>query len=169
MVRRPVKILSVILLLALVAVPVICPFLLQSRQRCIQHKMKERLEEGAVQTISVERHRFRWVKMGKEILFGNKLFDVKTISPDGYGNFIITGLFDDEEAIILNQMKKKRQDDESNGNKQLIQLLHLLLVLPDAGNVNGFVMLPLAGLHPFLMDSVLPAPVQNIPTPPPQA
>jgi len=153
----------------MISAPVIFPFLLQSRQRSIQHQMKERLEESILHTITVAEHDLRWVKEGKEIALGNKLFDVKTIASGSNGNFILTGLFDDEETMLLNQMKKKQQEEESNGNKQLTQLFHLLQVLPDNWQVDGLTLLPAADVQPVTDICILPSPVQNIPTPPPQA
>jgi hypothetical protein len=167
-VNQGLKKISTILLLALTFAPAICPFVLQSQQRSIQHKMKERLEEDMLHTVTMAKAEMHWVKPGKEILLGGEMFDVKDITEQGNGIVVVTGLYDFEETLLVGQMKKKQQDDNTNGNKQLGQAFQLLQAMPE--DLLGDSLTPqlISCSWSSLKDDDLSSPFKNILTPPPQ-
>lgn len=74
--------------------------------------MMERLEEEALQTISFPLQELIWLKKGKEILIGNKRFDVKEIVFKNNLAFV-TGLFDDEEVAIMKKMNRQHSSQQT--------------------------------------------------------
>ena len=162
------KLISTILLLVLVMEPVIYPFALQMRQRSIQHKMKERLEDGMLHSITLAKSELRWVKPGKEIVLGENMFDIKTMIDQGNGILLITGIYDYEETAVVGHMKKKQQDDNTNGNKQLIQVFLLMQALPEDELGEGLTPLLISSNRHCVDEDALPSPFKNILTPPPQ-
>ena len=136
------------------------------KQQVIRYEMKEKLEKEFLHTITVPKEKVTWVKYDKEIIVGDKLFDVKSFSEkDGLCVFI--GLFDDEETA-LNDFLEKDTDDK-NENELLGQLFQCLqspcinvsfdqAIIANQNNTCSFPIL----LH-------ISTPFINIPTPPPQA
>jgi hypothetical protein len=94
------KILAFTMLLT-VAAPIFFFIGFLVKQKAIQHEMKEKLESSLLQTISVNKTGFKWVKKNKEIIVDGRLFDVKNYSfKNNYVTF--TGLYDEAEQ----QLKK---------------------------------------------------------------
>ena len=128
--------------------------------------MKEKLEKEFLHTITVPKEEVVWSKYNKEIIVGDKLFDVKSFSEKG-GLYFFIGLFDAEETA-LNDLLEKDTDDK-NENDLLGQLLQCLQspcinVSFDLGiidNQNNTCYFPIL-LH-------ISFPFINTPTPPPQA
>jgi hypothetical protein len=168
-VKPAFKLISTILLLVLTLAPVIYPFALQLHQRSIQHRMKERLEDGMLHTITLAKTELRWVKPGKEIVLGENMFDIKTITDQGNGILLITGIYDYEETIVVGAMQKKQHDDNTNGNKQLVQVFQLMQALPDEEPGEGLTPPLLSSSWHCVHEDALPSPFKNILTPPPQA
>jgi hypothetical protein len=65
--------------------------------------MIEKLETSNLQKISIPRNSVTWFKKNKEIVLGNRLFDVKS-SEVNRDSIIFTGLFDDQETRIKNSV-----------------------------------------------------------------
>lgn len=132
----------------------------------IRYEMKEKLEKELLHTITVPREEVSWVKYNKEIIVGDKLFDVKSSSEkDGLCFFI--GLFDAEETA-LNDLLEKDNDDKNENDLlgQLFQCLQSPCISISLGpgiiaSQNNTCFLPIL-LH-------IPSPFINITTPPPQA
>ena len=128
--------------------------------------MKEKLEKEFLHTITVPKEDVVWAKYNKEIIVGDKLFDVESFSEKG-GLYFFIGLFDAEETA-LNDLLEKNTDDK-NENELLGQLFQCLQspcidVTFDPGiiiNQNNVCSFPIL-LH-------ISSPFLNIPTPPPQA
>ncbi|MEQ1676705.1 MAG: hypothetical protein ABL876_08395 [Chitinophagaceae bacterium] len=129
--------------------------------------MKEQLEKKLLLTITVNKEDVQWVKSGKEILLGNRMFDIKSYElRDGYYTF--TGLYDDDETLLLQQLRDSQQKEKKTGNKYLVQLFQLLQT-------------PCESLQPYIISSSpdgmlqyysdrsrLPSLYSTILTPPPQ-
>lgn len=126
---RSKKILAAILLL-IAAAPIFFFAGFLFKQKIIRHEMKEKLEGNFLQTITVGKADFKWVKKNKEIIIDGRLFDVK-----GYriknDSLFFTGLYDEAEqklkkdfAGILQQKK-----NETAPLEQLILKLILTAVV----------------------------------------
>ena len=167
---KPVlKLISTILLLVLVLEPVISPIVLQLHQLSVQHKMKERLEEEMLHTIIIAKTDLRWVKPGKEIILGENMFDIKTMTDLGNGTLRIAGIYDFEETLLLGQMKKSQQDDTANSNTQLVLLFHLMQALP-GDQPEQDIPVQLISLNRYYTgEDALLFPFKNILTPPPRS
>lgn len=74
--------------------------------------MIERLEEEALQTISIPLQELIWLKKGKEILISNKRFDVKEIALKKNMAFV-SGLFDDEEEALVKKINKQHSSQQT--------------------------------------------------------
>lgn len=132
----------------------------------IRYEMKEKLEKEFLHTIIVPREQVTWMDLNKEIIVGDKLFDVNSFSEKNGLCFFI-GLFDAEETA-LNDLLEKDTDDK-NENELLEQLFQCLQspcinvsfdhgLIADQNNICTF---------PILL--YIPSPFINISTPPPQA
>lgn len=111
-------------MLFLVAIPVISAFTFQLHQQVIRHRMKERLEEQLLQTITLQVKDIQWAKAEKEIWLHNRLFDIKSSSYHN-GIYTFTGLYDNDETLLLTQLQKNQQQENNTGNKILLQSLQL--------------------------------------------
>lgn len=163
------KLISTILLLVLVLEPVISPFVLQLHQLSVQHKMKERLEEEMLHTIIIAKTDLRWVKPGKEIVLGENMFDIKTMTDRGNGTLLITGIYDFEETLLVDHIKKSQQDDTANSNKQLVLLFHLIQALPGDEPEQAIPVQFISRNRYCTGEDALVSPFRNILTPPPRA
>lgn len=110
------------LLLFLVVAPILVFAMFFISQKITQYEMEEKLEKASLQTITLSTKDFVWIKMGKEIIIGNEMFDVK--SYEAIDNKIIfTGLYDKIEDQINNQinhlLNNKKTDKHSNGIRVL--------------------------------------------------
>ncbi len=112
-------------LLLLTVFPLVTVFIFQTRQKKIQHRMKEQLEEKMLHTVRVPAGSVHWVKPGKEIWLGNKMFDIKSSQLEN-GYYTFTGLYDEEETLLVKRMQTNQQEEKSTGNKLLAQLFQLL-------------------------------------------
>jgi hypothetical protein len=109
----------------LTAIPLLTPFYIHLQQRHIRHQMKEKLEQQYLTTVVLEKKSVHWIKPGKEILLGDRMFDIKTVQTD-QDHFIFTGLYDDEETNVVNKMKDYRKQENNGGSKLLVQLMQVL-------------------------------------------
>lgn len=99
-------------------------------QQKIHTEMEQRLERELKQTISLNPNDIKWIRNEKEIIIGDRLFDVHEIKYEADGKITVSGLFDDEETILVEQFQKRQQENNSTGNKQIAQILQFDLALP---------------------------------------
>jgi hypothetical protein len=92
------KILAFVLLL-IVATPIFFFTCFLVKQKLIQYEMKERLESSLLQTIIADQSDVKWVKKNKEVIIGDRLFDVKFYTIEN-NQMILTGLYDDAEKKL---------------------------------------------------------------------
>jgi hypothetical protein len=85
----------------------------------LQYRALERLEEEALQTVSLPLAELVWEKKNKEVNIDGELFDVKTVSISG-DEVVLTGLFDKKETIIKNLLR-------SQGSRYSDSVIQLLL------------------------------------------
>ncbi|MFZ9388942.1 MAG: hypothetical protein ACO25B_13805 [Chitinophagaceae bacterium] len=155
-------------LLALVLAPLFYTFILQAKQLSIQHRMKYRIERSLLHSIVLKKDELHWVKPGKEIRVGEKLFDIKTMQDSDHGMVLVTGLFDNEETFIYQAMKRSRENDTKRNNHLVIQLLQTQQALPETQQEPTALTGILRGQKTIFNTPSLPSPFKGIRTPPPQ-
>jgi hypothetical protein len=167
-VRPVVKLISTILLLVLTAVPVTYLFVFQAHQHSIRQRMEERLENEMLHTLVIPKNELRWVKPGKEIILGENMFDIKTMTDQGNGMLLVTGIYDYEETSLVLQMNKSQDQENSKGNK-LVQLVQLMVTIPAPDPNEHFFFS--RSLNDWSQKNTpgLSSSFKNILTPPPQA
>src|SRR6188474_189825 len=74
------KKISAFFLLLTGAIPLLFTLFFLVKQQMIRYEMKEKLEKEFLHTITVPREEVTWVKYNKEIIVGDKLFDVNSFS-----------------------------------------------------------------------------------------
>ncbi len=103
--------------------PFISLICLQIYQQHVRHEMEESLEDDSMQTIVLPESELRWIKAGKEIIYKQQMFDIKSISIEN-GMATIKGLFDKKEKEILRLLANSSEEkDEWSG---LIHIMHSL-------------------------------------------
>ena len=145
------------------AMPFLFTLFFLCKQQIIRHEMKEKLEEELLHTISIHKDEVVWVKYNREIIVGNKMFDIKSFSEKN-DVYSFTGLFDAEETALNNLLEKETGD--KNDLYQLFQWLQSpctnlafdIYVIDDHKKISCF---------PILQH--ISSPFINILTPPPQA
>lgn len=155
-------------LLAMLLAPLSYTFIFQARQTRVQQKMKIKLQGNMLHTLVMAKEDLLWVKPEKEILVGEKMFDIKTIEYRTDGTVYITGLFDHEESFLYAQLKKSRNEENNRNNQQLVHLFQLLQAAPDNHPQQYSFTVPSSVQRPLYSENRLPSPFQSILTPPPQ-
>jgi len=112
-------------LLLLVAVPIIYAFCFHIRQYTIRQRMKERMNEQVLQTISVQEEDVHWIIPGKETWLNGRLFDIRTYT-SGNGLYTFTGSYDDEETALVMLLQKNQQKNDTADDEVLARLFELL-------------------------------------------
>ena len=148
--------------------PVFFTLLFLYKQQLIRHEMKEKLEEEMLHTIIVPVAGVQWVKYKKEIRIQNKMFDIESITVKN-GQYIFTGLYDDEETALNNYFQKNTEQKNESGSQILTTLFQLLQSVyaenPDATSVFKSI----SKAYRLLILQNISSPFLNILTPPPQA
>ena len=159
------KKISAFFLLLTGAIPLLFTLFFLVKQQMIRYEMKEKLEKEFLHTITVPREEVTWVKYNKEIIVGNKLFDVKSFSEKN-GLYFFTGLFDAEETA-LNDLLEKDTDDK-NENELLGQLFQCLQTPCINVSFDRGIIANQNNPYSFPIVPHISSPFINIPTPPPQ-
>jgi hypothetical protein len=95
------------------------------KQQSVRNRMKERLEEEILHTISLADNEVHWTEKGEELIVQGRMFDVKSMEHLN-GRVILHGLFDDEETALnrsFNENWKKRSSHQRQLLAQLFQCL----------------------------------------------
>lgn len=163
------KKITTFLLLAMLLAPLSYTYIFQAKQASVQRKMKRQLQGNMLHSLVMAREDLRWVKPGKEILVGEKMFDIKTIEYRRDSTVYITGLFDHEESFLYAQLKKTRKEETNRNNQQLVRLFQLMQALPDNQQEQVSYAPVFALQRPPYAENLLPSPFQSILTPPPQS
>ena len=114
-----------IVLAVIILIPVVAPFSAELEIYTLKNTVAERLEKQHLQTVFIAKEEVNWTKSGKELLIGNRLYDVKEYHfiPNG---MIVTGIFDDEETAVQKQVEDIWRKQK---NKQGIFLIKVFQVL----------------------------------------
>ena len=138
------------------------------RQQLLRHEMKEKLEEEMLHTITVPEAEVQWIRSEKEIRLEGKMFDIKFFYVRN-GEYVFTGLYDEEETALNNYFEKNTDQNEAATNHVLSSLFKLLQsiyadditeTMPLADGPSTFCRLILKNTSP---------PFKDILTPPPQS
>ena len=119
----PLKKISAFFLLLTGAMPLFFTLFFLVKQQVIRYEMKEKLEKEFLHTITVPREEVTWLKYNKEIIVGDKMFDVKSFSEKD-GSYFFIGLFDAEETALNDLLEKGTEG--KNENELLGQLFQCL-------------------------------------------
>jgi hypothetical protein len=125
-------------MMLIASAPFLLPEILVVQRAIIAYEMTERMENEELQEITIECHKVRWVRQGKEIWAGNRLFDVKETRTDG-SRLILKGLYDDREKEIISKMDSlfTPLPFEKERSSVIYQLTHLeTALLPAIEEVN---------------------------------
>lgn len=99
-------------IILLVLMPCIYCLYFQARHQAIKWEMQERLESERLQTIIIPAKNFRWYEQGREIIVNGAMFDVRSVTKQD-GNYLVTGLFDEEETelhIAMGRLQEEQGD-----------------------------------------------------------
>jgi hypothetical protein len=135
-------------------------------QQVIRHRMKEQLEKGMLQSVTIAEKDLHWVEHGREILLNGKMFDVEEMV---YHDKLVTirGLYDEDETSlvrILNSLQRVNRD-----NNQLLSAFFKCMQYVYFTSLTEHNLQ--TGSHRLFADLIAPAlPDQflRIPVPPPQ-
>lgn len=161
------KIISFVLVF-ITAVPIFfyVPFLI--KQKLVQHKMEERLENSFLQTVKINQSDVTWIKKNKEVIIGNKLFDIKKILLNG-DTLILTGLFDEEESRLKKEfvgLLEQNKKESSPLHQLLIKFLLTPLIEKDSSANFALLNPPLKTVY-FNFDEFTVSIILSVITPPP--
>jgi hypothetical protein len=106
-------------------VPMLFVLVFVIRQQSIRERMKERLEEEMLHTVTIPLSELHWTEKNKEILVHGRMFDVKSLHYAG-DKVILRGLYDDEETA-LNKSFSEGWKKKASYQRQL--LAHLFQCL----------------------------------------
>lgn len=107
--------LSIIILILATSLPLFFSGFFLASRVLIRITMLERIDEGKLITLHIPEKEIDWYNPGHELIYNNKMFDVKNIKLNN-GVFVVTGLFDDEETE-LNDLVTSHTDNENNKEK----------------------------------------------------
>lgn len=154
-------------LLVLVLAPLSYLCLSEIRQQQIRNEMREKLEEESLQTLVLEAAAVKWFEPGREILIGDRLFDIKETLAISNEHIAFTGLYDEDETRLVKQLNETRENDIS-----YIQTLASLFQLLNGADLQGQLFslgsCTIVTTHACKYNSPLPVVYHNRHTPPPQ-
>ena len=165
---RAKQIIVSLVLLVITSIPCLLFVYYQSAQWYIRHEMEEKLEKEQLQTIVIPVSDVKWYKENKEIIVGEKLFDVKSVVyRDGMASF--TGLYDHQETNIKAQLENlELEDDENARNESAVNLISILLFKEEDLN-SAWVLNQLSRQYVDYTRNHLLSQYLSTPAPPPKA
>lgn len=113
-------------LLLLLAIPLFFSVALLVKQKLVQHLREERFDTELLETVVVSPGEFYWVKKGKEVIIGDKLFDVESYQTEG-NKIVLTGFFDVRESSLVQHIKELAKQDDKSSNPFNLRVIKLLL------------------------------------------
>ena len=152
-------------LLLMGAMPLLFTISFLIRQQIIRYEMKERLEKEYLHVITVPEDQLIWVKYNKEIIIGDKLFDVNSFSEKD-GLYFLVGLYDEEETALNDLLEKDTDDKKENEIAQLFQWLQSPCT---SLSFEPGIIITHSKICSFPILLHISSPFINILTPPPQA
>lgn len=158
---------TALFLLVLVLAPISYFCISEIRQQQIRAEMRERLEKESLHKLVLDAAAVRWYKPGREILVGNRLFDVKESRSLDNGHVEFTGIFDDEETRLVKQVQETREN-ENNNTDELASLFQLLTGADIPVHLSAIEPCTTPVSHAGYYNWNLPVIYKGLRTPPPQ-
>jgi hypothetical protein len=104
----------------LIAIPLCLSVVFVVKQKILHLTIQERFGKELIQTITVAKKDFTWVKKEKEIIVEGKYFDVMHYKTSGE-DVIVTGFYDNKEDELVKGIKKLiRQKRAANSSTNLL-------------------------------------------------
>ena len=147
--------------------PLLFIIIFSIKQQSIRHRMKEKMENQSLQSITLADNAIHWAKPGKEIWVKGKMFDIKSIAhKNGLTTFY--GLYDDDETLLKKVFEKRCKKKMTEENMLLGQLFYCLQGVYFIPSVNS-PFLSVKQLHEYSLNSPkIQSRFKTILTPPPQ-
>lgn len=123
-------------MMLLLALPLFFTVGIYIKQQLIQHRREARFKTELLKVVTVKAKEVNWVKPGKEIQVGGKLFDVKSFKQNG-SNIVFTGFFDSKEDKLVRHAKEIQQQKTKSDNP-VNQSVAKFLFLPIFKEPAGF-------------------------------
>jgi hypothetical protein len=98
------------LLLLLAAMPFIYTLVVGVQQQSIREKMKVQLGTHVLQSVTIPMNEVHWIMNGKEIWINGRMFDIRS-SHFQNGEYVFSGLYDEDETVLLKQLQKEEQNN----------------------------------------------------------
>jgi predicted RNA-binding protein with PUA domain len=133
------KIISFVMML-LVAAPFIIFSVYTIKQKIIQVQMQQALEQGMLQTITLNKADVHWEEEGEEIIIDGALFDVKSYSIIK-DKIVVTGLYDKQETVLKNKVEKlqhQKNNSENNNDNLVLKFMFTVALLPKQTSLHFF-------------------------------
>jgi hypothetical protein len=159
---------GIFFLLLLAAIPFMSSVFFQVQQDLIKQRMKHRLHESLLTTITLPANEVNWIVRGKEISVNGRYFDIRFLEVVGE-NLVFTGLFDDEETDLVDKLKNAEEQCMVAEEEIMSPLFQFLQSSYDALQDETFSLLTAGSHNPANKSIVLPSVFLGILTPPPQA
>ncbi len=163
--NQRVKKIIIFHLLALTIMPVFFSFYFTIHQDIIRHQMEERLENTFLQIIQIKKADLVWVKKGKEIRVGNRLFDIKSINEKN-GVCEIKGLYDADEDLLHEKLNKTQRNTKQQSQQLVIDFFFQLYTSSEM-NLNEVLAVGISTKYSNYFEILLPSPASELLSPPP--
>lgn len=99
-------------LIVVLSLPFAAQLFMQVRISAIRNTMKQKLAKEQLTRLTIPVSALKWVKQGKEIIIGNRLFDIKTICTEN-DTAVVTGLYDEAEKKLTDQLSAQHKKSDS--------------------------------------------------------
>lgn len=109
--------------LLLGVVPLLLVLSITLKKESIHHKMKERLKNQPLQTVTLSENAVVWMDK-HEIWVNNSMFDIHSKKLEN-GIYTFTGLYDNDETELVMKQQENTEEDKQQ-NKLLTQFFKLL-------------------------------------------
>jgi len=159
---------TVFLLIALLALPVILPFLTVIRESIVRWEMMEALEEKELITVFVCEKDMVWEEAGKECRIKGRLFDVKEYEKIN-GQYRLMGLYDDREKEIEEQLSIMTEKQNNHQEKLIGKLFKLSYVQWDKLTLSFRLILLPKPKRFLILENTYRSPNLAVFSPPPEA
>jgi len=109
----------------LLAIPLFLSVVFIVKQKILHLTIQERFGKELIQTITVSKKNFTWVKKEKEIIVEGKYFDVMHYKTAG-DHVVLTGFYDNKEDELVKGIKKlirQKKATNSSANQLVINFL----------------------------------------------
>jgi hypothetical protein len=110
--------------MAIMALPVLLPFVTIIRESMVRWEMMEALEEKELINILVDEKDILWEEAGKECRIYGRLFDIKEFEKIN-DQYALKGLYDDREKEIEEQLAKMTGNKNKEQSNMIAKLLNL--------------------------------------------